>query len=203
MGWPVGHPYPESAKLKISERHGAKLEGQRFGKLIVLHRNPEYVPGSGKGVMWVCLCDCGKQIKTISEYLIRGDTKSCGCLKLKYKNHNGTHGLSHTLLYGVHSSMLGRCLNPTDQNYERYGGRGITVCDEWKESVQSFYDWAITHGYQTGLLLDRENNNGNYEPNNCRWVTYKVSNNNMRRHGGWTQNSSKKYQNKNKGEDEK
>lgn len=77
--------------------------------------------------------------------------------------------------------MKTRCLNPSHNKYRLYGGRGIKVCDEWANSFHNFYEWAICNGYRNGLTLDRINSNGNYEPSNCRWATYKLQNNNNRR----------------------
>lgn len=90
------------------------------------------------------------------------------------------HGLRHDPLYGVWANMKNRCYNKNDPHYERWGGRGITVCKEWKNNFKSFYDWAVANGYRKGLTLDRIDNNGNYEPSNCRWSTIKEQNRNKR-----------------------
>ena len=89
------------------------------------------------------------------------------------------HGLSGTKLYHIREGMLSRCNNPNSPSYKHYGGRGIKVCDDWHNPVK-FIDWAIANGYKEGLKIDRIDNNGNYEPNNCRWTTMKVNANNMR-----------------------
>ena len=88
------------------------------------------------------------------------------------------HGLSNTRLFSIWKSMLTRCLNPNNKSYKYYGGKGVSVCDEWKNNFQAFYDWAISHGYTDNLTLDRMDSIGNYCPQNCRWVTMKEQNEN-------------------------
>lgn len=89
------------------------------------------------------------------------------------------HGMSGTKVYKTWHNMRSRCNNPKATKYEIYGGRGIKVCDEWENSFHSFYDWCLANGYEEGLTIDRINGDGNYEPSNCRWVDYKVQNNNL------------------------
>lgn len=127
------------------------------------------------------VCSCG----TIKEYsihnLISGNTNSCGCYKIEQtKLSNTKHGLSKHKLVKVLGSMKDRCYNKNTKNYHNYGGRGITVCDEWRNNFKSFYDWAIANGWEEGLQIDREDNNGNYEPNNCRFVTNQENSYNRR-----------------------
>ena len=104
--------------------------------------------------------------------------------KGQYKHKEGkeasrfTHGLIKTRLYGIWSNIKARCFNPNATRFERYGARGITICPEWKDDFQIFYDWAMSHGYADNLTIDRINPDGNYEPNNCRWVTYIKQNKN-------------------------
>lgn len=99
----------------------------------------------------------------------------------KLKHPNATHGLSKHPLFPKLNKMRSRCYNSKSDDYKYYGGRGITVCDEWLNNPQSFFDWALSNGYKKGLEIDREDNNGNYEPSNCRWVTHDVNSQNTRR----------------------
>ncbi|USK99894.1 hypothetical protein [Bacillus tropicus] len=115
---------------------------------------------------------CGKELE------MRQDTfkksKSCGCLRKITAPQNSkfkeTHGLTDSSLYSKWKNMKDRCYNKKNKRYNRYGERGISVCDKWKEDFMSFYSWCIKHGYKEGLQLDRIDNDGNYEPNNCRFV---------------------------------
>ncbi len=124
-----------------------------------------------------CKCVCGKIKNVHVQHIIKKTSQSCGCCKKSIK----THGLSkHTLFY-VWQSMRARCYNKNRPRYNDWGGRGITVCDLWNNDFKSFYDWAISNGYVKGLQIDRINNDGNYEPDNCRWATAKENSNNRRR----------------------
>ena len=121
---------------------------------------------------------CGTNFKANTNDINRGDTKSCGCKKFLSQPHN----LSNTKLYVVWGHIKSRTLNPKHKSYNDYGGRGITICDEWKNDFMSFYNWAILNGYEEnkGLSIDRIDNDGNYEPSNCRWTTRTIQSRNQR-----------------------
>ena len=123
---------------------------------------------------------CGTNFKAIITSVKCGDIKSCGCYrKRRASEAHKTHGLGYTRLYLIWSTLKDRVLNPKNKAYKNYGGRGITLCDEWLD-VQNFYDWAISNDYSEGLSIDRIDNDGNYEPNNCRWTTRIIQNRNQR-----------------------
>ena len=152
------------------------LTGQRFGRYTVLEKAPKRASG---GTYWVCKCDCGNVREVSTAHLRRGDSKSCGCLRADTCGQMfTTHGLSKHPLHKVWEAMLERCDYPNNKRYRNYGGRGITVCDEWRDDFKTFYDWSIAHGYAEGLTIDRIDVNGDYEPTNCRWVTWKDQSNN-------------------------
>lgn len=157
------------------------LTGQRFGRLVVIER-----AGSDKHnrAVWKCQCDCGEVRVQYSGNLRSGLVNSCGCLRAeRNKERNTTHGKSKNRLYCVWIDMKKRCYNPITHNYHRYGGRGITVCDEWKNDFQAFYDWAMANGYDENApkgqcTIDRIDNDKCYSPDNCRWVDTATQNKN-------------------------
>lgn len=154
------------------------LTGQRFGRLTVI----EYVGTVNQKAKWLCKCDCGNEKIVSTKCLRNGETKSCGCYhKDRASVANLTHGKTNSRLYITWNNIKNRCYRTSRKDYKNYGGRGITVCEEWRNSFQAFYEWAMANGYREDLTIDRINVNGNYEPSNCRWVDLKTQANNTRR----------------------
>lgn len=146
------------------------LTGQKFGSLTVLRRTPNPNPNSKSRVaFWECRCDCGTVVIRQSQYLRnpkRTYPRHCGC----QPSPNKKHGLIHHPIYSIWGGIKGRCHNPNDKDYYRYGERGITVCERWRDSFEAFFaDMAPT--YRPGLTLDRKNNSAGYSPDNCHWTT--------------------------------
>lgn len=146
------------------------LTGKKFGKLTVIRKTSK---DKYNHMSWLCLCDCGNTDIVLGGNLRGGYIKSCGCstkefqsmMLCKYKSIGG----SHTKIYKAWRSMIDRCVRPNCTGYKNYGGRGITVCKEWGD-YETFHKWAIIR-FSIGLQLDRVNNEGNYEPENCEFVT--------------------------------
>lgn len=163
------------------------LSGKRFGRLTVtdtfikVKRKP-----SGYRTRWLCKCDCGKELYIEQDHLTQGKTQSCGCYRREVtaKGHS-THHKADTRLYNIWLSMKGRCFRESDKAYKWYGARGISVCNEWL-SYEVFYKWAMATGYDENAprgqyTIERIDVNGNYEPNNCKWIAQKDQARNTRK----------------------
>ncbi len=157
--------------------------GDKYNKLTIIEDLGYHTTtGGNKLRIMKCKCECGNIKNVLLNELRTGKTKSCGCYNLeKAGEHLSTHNLSGTRLYSIWKDMKKRCFNKNTTNYDDYGGRGITVCEEWASDYKQFHDWSINNGYNDKLSIDRIDVNGNYEPNNCRWVTSKVQNSNTRK----------------------
>ncbi len=124
---------------------------------------------------------CGEEFKACTQHITSGNIKSCGCYnKRRLSETHKTHGLKYTRLYSIWTDIKKRTLNPKNKSYKDYGGRGIAICEEWKNDFMSFHDWAMSNGYSDELSIDRIDNDGNYEPNNCRWTTQTIQCRNRR-----------------------
>lgn len=157
------------------------LVGRKFNMLTVIREDGKDKNGR---IMWLCKCDCGNYHRTSSKYLLNGDSTSCGCRRTeilkKQSELTATHRMTGTRIHGIWLGMKHRCENPKNSSYKNYGGRGIKVCAEWQTFI-NFYNWSITNGYAEDLTIDRINNDGNYEPSNCRWIDRKSQSNNTRK----------------------
>lgn len=155
----------------------ASLIGQKFGKLTIIelhHKEQVYLPSGQKNgfrYFFLCRCECGKNTVVPLNHLRSSHTKSCGCITLK-------HGNSESRLFKIYTGMKQRCYNMLNEKFANYGSRGIKICDEWLNDFKTFYDWSILNGYRDNLSIDRIDVNGNYCPENCRWVEMSVQQNN-------------------------
>lgn len=160
---------------------GAKLDltGQKLNRLTAIEDTGKRNK-SGQAI-WKCECECGRVCFVSASNLKRGNTQSCGCLRYeRFVESITTHGRSKTPSYKEWWSMMDRCYNENNAAYKDYGGRGIKVCPEWHDR-ETFCEWADSHGCKKGLQLDRRDNNGDYSPENCHYVTPKQNMRNLRR----------------------
>lgn len=151
--------------------------GKRFGRWVVKEQvDSSKTNGRKSHRAYLCVCDCGTE-KVIPAYSLKHNmTKSCGCLR---KESLTTHNLSNTRLFAIWSEIKYRCNNKECETYKLYHDKGITICEEWENDFQTFYDWSMENGYQSNLTIDRIDNNKGYSPDNCRWTTNKVQMNNQ------------------------
>ena len=163
--------------------------GQKFGRLTVvgIDHIDFYYPKKGckhKLEYYSCICDCGNEKVVLKSNLIRGLTKSCGCLSRQLsKERLFKHGKRKTRLYNTWNHLRDRCINKNSKQYKDYGERGISVCDEWKNSFIEFEKWAVSKGYNDTLTIERIDVNGNYCPENCKWIPLKQQ--------GWNKRNSR------------
>ena len=155
------------------------LVGKKFNRWTVLSALPPKIQPSGQAkTIWLCRCECGTIKKVIAYGLTSAISKSCGCLMVEKIK---THGLSKHKIYTMFNHIIQRCTNKKNKHYKNYGGRGISMCNEWINDYMCFYDFCIKNGWNEKLEIDRIDNNGNYEPRNIRFVSHRKNNLNKRR----------------------
>ena len=163
-------------KKKQLKEYCEDVLGKRYGKLTVIS-----IGKDKKGTIWKCQCDCGKIYSNYAKYIKYGNIISCGCIAKEIKEN----AIYDKRIYGIWRGMVDRCYNPNNMNYKNYGGRGINICEEWRNNPREFINWAYKNGYNENAqrgecTIDRIDVNENYEPSNCRWVDMKTQANNKR-----------------------
>lgn len=175
---------------------------KKFGRLTALYPIDDYVsPKGSKKRRWLCICNCNNYCAVTEQYLKNGTTKSCGCLRKEvvintHQKYLTKHNEAHSRLYNVWHSMKSRCFNKNRPQYKNYGGRGITVCEDWLDYI-AFRDWSIANGYDSNAprgqcTLDRIDVDGNYCPENCQWINMLAQQNNRTNNRKYTYNGETK-----------
>lgn len=155
------------------------LVGQKFNMLTVI----EFYDVQNGMSRWKCKCDCGNETVVYGRALKSGNTLSCGCYHKEHISEYGfKHGGCHERLYQIYHGMKQRCYNENSKVYRWYGAKGIKICDIWLESYENFKEWALNNGYESDLTIDRIDSNGDYNPDNCRWISQKENVERSRKH---------------------
>lgn len=163
--------------------------GHKFGRLTVIEQRGFTNPNKygQRHSVWYCRCDCGNYVERTTDVLKRGKS-SCGCRQKEVlkemSEKNKTHNMTKSRLYRIYKGMYSRCYYKSSQRYNVYGGRGITMCDEWKNDKTKFFEWAMESGYKEELTIERVDVNGNYCPENCTWIPMKEQYKNKQSNAG-------------------